>query len=224
MEAISGLSYYPVYKVFEDFCKICSCSLHNTFKDAPVMAQSYYRDLFISREQEFKNIANKYDKAVFNEYFPSLMAILARLLLENPKDYLGAIFARLNLGQHYRGQFFTPSHICEFMAEITFNENLEKAIQEKGYCRVAEPTCGSGAMVLGLVKCLQNRGIEKLGGKLYIEATDIDELCVCMTYTQLSLLGLSVRVIHGNSLSGEIFSTWDSPNLQMANLTGYFNF
>ena len=109
------------------------------------------------------------------------------------------------------------------MAEITFNENLEKAIQEKGYCRVAEPTCGSGAMVLGLVKCLQNRGYEKLGGKLYIEATDIDELCVCMTYTQLSLLGLSVRVIHGNSLSGEIFSTWDSPNLQMANLTGYFN-
>ena len=159
------------------------------------MAQSYYRDLFISREQEFKNIANKYDKAVFNEYFPSLMAILARLLLESPKDYLGTIFARLNLGQHYRGQFFTPSHICEFMAEITFNENLEKAIQEKGYCRVAEPTCGSGAMVLGLVKCLQNRGYEKLGGKLYIEATDIDELCVCMTYTQLSLLGLSVRVI-----------------------------
>ena len=91
------------------------------------------------------------------------------------------------------------------------------------YCRVAEPTCGSGAMVLGLVKCLQNRGYEKLGGKLYIEATDIDELCVCMTYTQLSLLGLSVRVIHGNSLSGEIFSTWDSPNLQIANLAGYFN-
>lgn len=84
-------------------------------------------------------------------------------------------------------------------------------------------TCGSGAMVLGLVKCLQNRGYEKLGGKLYIEATDIDELCVCMTYTQLSLLGLSVRVVHGNSLSGEIFSTWDSPNLQMANLMGYFN-
>ena len=40
-------------------------------------------------------------------------------------------------------------------------------------------------------------------GKLYIEGTDIDELCVCMTYTQLSLLGLSVRVIHGNSLSGD---------------------
>ena len=125
MEAISGLSYYPVYKVFEDFCKICSCSLHNTFKDAPVMAQSYYRDLFISREQEFKNIANKYDKAVFNEYFPSLMAILARLLLESPKDYLGTIFARLNLGQHYRGQFFTPSHICEFMAEIP-NQKQQK--------------------------------------------------------------------------------------------------
>ncbi len=59
--------------------------------------------------------------------------------------------------------------------------------------------------------------------KIYYIWDDIDELCVCMTYTQLSLLGLSVRVIHGNSLSGEIFSTWDSPNLQMANLAGYFN-
>lgn len=44
-----------------------------------------------------------------------------------------------------------------------------------------------------------------------------------MTYTQFSLLGLSVRVIHGNSLLEEIFSTRDSQNLQMANLTGYFN-
>ena len=78
--------------------------------------------------------------------------------------------------------------------------------------------------VIVLADGMADEPIEKLGGKLYIEATDIDELCVCMTYTQLSLLGLSVRVIHGNSLSGEIFSTWDSPNLQMANLTGYFNF
>ncbi len=76
---------------------------------------------------------------------------------------------------------------------------------------------------MGWVKCQQNREIEKLGGRLDMEAKDIDEICVCMTYTQLSLLGLIVRVIHSNSLSGEIFSTWDSPNLQMANLAGYFN-
>ena len=35
-------------------------------------------------------------------------------------------------------------------------------------------------------------------------------------------LGLSVKVIHGNSLTQEVFDTWYSPNLQMANMTGYF--
>lgn len=78
-------------------------------------------------------------------------------------------------------------------------------------------------MVLGIVQCLKNRGYEQLGGKLYIEATDIDPLCVNMAFIQLSLLGLSVKVIHGNSLTQEVFDTWDSPNLQMANMTGYFN-
>ena len=104
----------------------------------------------------------------------------------------------------------------------TFDEGFEKAIAEKGYCRVAEPACGSGAMVLGIVQCLKNHGYEQLGGKLYIEATDIDPLCVNMAFIQLSLLGLSVKVIHGNSLTQEVFDTWDSPNLQMANMTGYF--
>ena len=152
-----------------------------------------------------------------------MLADLTRLLLESPKDYLGTIFMELNLGKHFNGQFFTPSHICEFMAEITFDDGFEKAIAEKGYCRVAEPACGSGAMVLGIVQCLKNRGYEQLGGKLYIEATDIDPLCVSMAFIQLSLLGLSVKVIHGNSLTQEVFETWDSPNLQMANMTGYFS-
>lgn len=151
------------------------------------------------------------------------IADLTRLLLESPKDYLGTIFMELNLGKHFNGQFFTPSHICEFMAEITIDDGFEKAISEKGYCSVAEPACGSGAMVLGIVQCLKNRGYKQLGGKLYIEATDIDPLCVSMAFIQLSLLGLSVKVIHGNSLTQEVFETWDSPNLQMANMTGYFN-
>ena len=100
---------------------------------------------------------------------------------------------------------------------------MENAIKEKGYFSMAEPACGSGAMVIGLVRCMKNRGYDNLGGKIYIEATDIDALCVDMTYTQLSLLGLSVRVIHGNSLTMETFNTWDSPNLQVAKMAGYFN-
>lgn len=189
----------------------------------PVMARSYYKEQYDKRENEYLEVIKRYDKNVFGTYFPQMLADLTRLLLESPKDYLGTIFMELNLGKHFNGQFFTPSHICEFMAEITIDDGFEKAIAEKGYCRVAEPACGSGAMVLGIVQCLKNRGYKQLGGKLYIEATDIDPLCVSMAFIQLSLLGLSVKVIHGNSLTQEVFETWDSPNLQMANMTGYFN-
>ena len=202
---------------------MCSCSLHNAFMKVPAMARSYYKEQYNKRENEYLEVIKRYDKNVFGTYFPQMLADLTRLLLESPKDYLGTIFMELNLGKHFNGQFFTPSHICEFMAEITIDDGFEKAIAEKGYCRVAEPACGSGAMVLGIVQCLKNRGYKQLGGKLYIEATDIDPLCVSMAFIQLSLLGLSVKVIHGNSLTQEVFETWDSPNLQMANMTGYFN-
>ena len=197
--------------------------MHNTFKDNPIMADSCYRDLYNKRESEYLEIVSRYKKEVFCDYFPHLMANLAYLLLQKPKDYLGAIFSQLNLSQHYRGQYFTPSHICEFMAEIVFPENIEQIINEKGYYHLAEPACGSGAMVLGVVQCMKNRGYEELGGKIYIEATDIDPLCVDMTYTQLSLLGLSAKVVHGNSLTMDVFNTWETPNLQVARVSGYFN-
>ena len=43
LEKISGLSHFPMYRVFEDFCTVCSCSLHNAFMKVPAMARSYYK-------------------------------------------------------------------------------------------------------------------------------------------------------------------------------------
>ena len=41
-----------------------------------------------------------------------------------------------------------------------------------------------------------------------VHAVDIDVLCVHMSFIQFSLLGLSAEVVHGNSLSNEVFATW----------------
>lgn len=40
---------------------------------------------------------------------------------------------------------------------------------------------------------------------------DIDENCLLMTYVQLSLLGIDARCQVKNSLSNEVYSTWDTP-------------
>lgn len=151
-----------------------------------------------------------------------MLADLTRLLLENPKDYLGTIFMELNLGKHFNGQFSLHPIFANLWQKSHLMMVLRKQLPKRLLlgCRTGVRFRCDG---IGNCPMSENRGYKQLGGKLYIEATDIDPLCVSMTFIQLSLLGLSVKVIHGNSLTQEVFETWDSPNLQMANMTGYFS-
>ena len=144
---------------------------------------------------------------------------LSELLAWQPDDYLGRYFGQMRLDKHFHGQFFTPIHVCEFMAAVAFGDGLP---QGKPYVTVAEPACGSGAMIIGLIRHLQKQGMTDLGGKLAILATDIDSLCVNMAYLQLGILGLSVRITHGNSLTDEVWDAFDTPNLQINTCLGYF--
>ena len=48
-----------------------------------------------------------------------------------------------------------------------------------------------------------------------VQAIDIDVLCVDMCYIQLTLLHISAEVIHGNSLSFEVFRVWYTPSYIM---------
>ena len=105
------------------------------------------------------------------------------------------------------------------MAAVAFGDGLP---QGKPYVTVAEPACGSGAMIIGLIRHLQKQGMTDFGGRLAILATDIDSLCVNMAYLQLGILGLSVRITHGNSLTDEVWDAFDTPNLQINTCLGYF--
>lgn len=105
------------------------------------------------------------------------------------------------------------------MAAVAFGDNFP---QGEPYITVAEPACGSGAMIIGLVRYLQKQGITNLGGKLVISATDIDSLCVNIAYLQLGILGLSVRITHGNSLTNEAWDAFDTPNLQINTCLNFF--
>lgn len=127
-------------------------------------------------------------------------------------------FGQMRLDKHFHGQFFTPIHICEFMAAITFGDKLPTG----RYLKVAEPACGSGAMIIGAVRHFKKLGVNNLGGKLLIQATDIDSLCVNMAYLQLGILGLSVQIVHGNTLTLEAWDAFDTPNLQINNCLGYY--
>lgn len=137
--------------------------------------------------------------------YARLCALMGMAVWENrddPKDILGAVYHELRLHNEWSGQFFTPDTICRMMAMITgVDQETEEVIV------VNEPTCGSGAMVIGAIWAMQQKGFDYQSRILFI-ACDIDIRCVWMAYIQFCLYGIPAIVVHGNSLAMEKWTRW----------------
>lgn len=171
--------------VFNDFLTLSYCSL----------AQTVYRS--DNLEQRYLNIIKTYTKEQAEE-FSKLLAFLVLGLEQAPQDFLGQVFMSLNLGSQANGQYFTPYSVSKFMTEINFTEI--ETIQNNQLITLSEPCCGSGALIIAFAQTLREHNIN-YQQKLFVEAIDISEMCFKMTYIQLSLLGISARVVQGDSLS-----------------------
>lgn len=184
---------YNLWDVFTDFVTTSAISL----------AQSVH---FIQeREDEYMRIVKKYDKEHFLE-FPKWFALLIEALEESPTDVLGRVFMGLELGNKYAGQFFTPSSVCEVMAQMTYNGVPE----DKGYVTLHEPASGSGATVLAFAKVMRDDG-KDLSRELWCSTVDVDRRAALMCYLQLSLWGIPAEVIVGNTLTLETREVWHTP-------------
>ena len=204
LKIIRSLTYaYDTWAIFYDFLEMSAISISN----AVDLKQ------FDTREQQYLKTINKYPPDV-QKLFPQMYAELALALdyeYRNGRfvDILGILFHELELHNKYRGQFFTPGHICDFMGKILLDEN-DKTVIKQGYISVAEPACGSGAMVLGFANAMKECGYNH-NQQMFVMATDIDLKCAYMCYLQLSLYGIPAVIIHGNSLSLEEWSRWYTP-------------
>lgn len=109
------------WDVWRDFIVMYACALSN-----PVDKQHYDE-----REALYLRTIKKYNKQE-QPLFSELAAHTVMALEENPEqDFLGSIFMSLNLGNQHNGQFFTPYHVCELMAEVSMQDSVLK-IERKG--------------------------------------------------------------------------------------------
>jgi type I restriction-modification system DNA methylase subunit len=92
-------------------------------------------------------------------------------------DVLGEYFEQ-HLCRKNSGQFFTPWHICQFMAACTAGN----AIQSDTPLRVLDPSCGSGRMLLA--------GSRSFGRQHEFYGIDVDHTCVKMAALNLFLNGV----------------------------------
>lgn len=192
------------WDVWRDFIVMYACALSN-----PVDKQHYDE-----REALYLRTIKKYNKQE-QPLFSELAAHTVMALEENPEqDFLGSIFMSLNLGNQHNGQFFTPYHVCELMAEVSMQDSVLK-IEKEGYITINDPCCGAGATLIAGVHAAKKR-LEKAGynyqNHVFVVAQDIDITVALMCYIQLSLLGVAGYVKVGNSLTDPITTNDSTEN------------
>ncbi len=207
---------YSLITLFDDFCCMAMACLHNSpYTIGKLEPQAHYKDTVAKLEENYEKIAKKYDTQAWDK-FAFILAKLITAMHKKNYDYLGSIYMMLGLGNANAGQFFTPSHICDLMANLTINKaSIEQCIKDRKPITMHDPTCGSGAMAIGFINALKNDcKLEDYEKWVHITLIDIDYLCVKMAYIQMAILGVAATVICGNTLTMEICDKFDTPNLQ----------
>lgn len=199
---------HPVYVVFRDFCELAALSLSNS------VDKSHY-DI---REAKYMEIIKSYTKEEINR-FPEMFANVVMGLEAGFSDFMGASFMELDLGSHWHGQFFTPYPVASLMARLGLSNSIHDEIEKNGFISYCEPAVGAGVMVIAFIEALKEAGIN-YQKHLHVTAIDVDITAVHMAYIQLSLLGIPAIVVHGNSLTDEVFGCWYTP----FHVLGFWNY
>ena len=180
-EIVSGiqkLAYrHPAYQIFQDWLEISAIAISNSVDLAN----------FEDREKRYLELINQYKEE--QNALVELFATLVRNLTDEvetsgtPRDVLGEVFHGLELHNKYKGQFFTPNHICEFMGRAVLAGDTEEVISERGFVSVCEPCVGSGGLVIGLAAAMAYHK-HNYQTELVVTACDIDIKCVHIPTTE----------------------------------------
>lgn len=200
-ENIKKLGYkHGVGSIFEDFEKCCAYSLMLAVKKDDEIEDSYNKLISKYNEEEVATFSKMY------------LALSVESLKNKQQDILGELYENLGLSTDRLGQFFTPVNICNMMANMIFDkESAEKEINDNGYIMVSDPACGSGRTLLAYLNAARENGISS--DNIFFHGGDISELCTCMTYVNLSLMGANAMIQNMDTLLNKVYYTYFTPNL-----------
>lgn len=177
------------WQVWSDLITAIACSLSNTVDRTPKH--------FEAREKEFAECVKRLGSI---EAPAKILAIIVMAFENQPEqDFLGKIYMTLELGNHWKGQFFTPYNICKMMSEITARD-VQEQIEKQGYVSVCDPACGAGATLIAAANTMKDMKYNFQNHVLFV-GQDIDRITGMMCYIQLSLLGCSGYICVANSLT-----------------------
>ena len=190
------------WQVWSDFVEMTAIAISNRFEIRGKVKQD--------REKRYLAIIGQYKERA-QQIFPELVAILVDALEREPEqDFLGEMFMALELGSHWKGQFFTPYSVCRMMAKINTADAKDK-IEEKGWVSVNDPACGAGATLIAARNQMALDGIGRT--QAFFIGQDLDRTAAMMCYIQLSLLGCAGYVVIADTLLHPVTGPMLWPNL-----------
>ena len=178
---------YSSYEVFTDWIRCCALSMSNA-------VTGRWMKIWADREKMYMDTVCRYTKDEVH-MFSEMLGLLAMALEKDMEDVLGNIYMMSGMGSKSSGQFFTPFHLSELVAECSVCD-----ADEDGKYRINEPSCGGGGMIIAAAKVLKARGID-YQKKIDVVAQDLDWKGVYMCYLQLGLLGIPAVCVQGDTLA-----------------------
>lgn len=175
---------YGRWEVWADFITMSACSLCLSDRQ--------------KREQEYASIVKKYRPEEVQR-FTEMFALTVEALERNPdQDFLGNLFMKFDLGNTWKGQFFTPYHVCQCMTALTAGD-LKQQLERQSWISVNDPAVGAGALMIAFAQECLRQNVNYQKNVLFV-GQDVDRTAAMMSFVQLSLLGCAGYIIVGDSL------------------------
>ncbi|RPI19469.1 MAG: SAM-dependent methyltransferase [Ignavibacteriae bacterium] len=130
------------------------------------------------------------------DYFAKAFTALLKIMQETNDDILGELYMQWNMANKFRGQYFTPKQVAEFMA---------KAISPQGG-KILDPACGSGIMLISCFKTMTNAQLDEA----VFYGQDIDLTCVKMCALNLLFFNVNGVVVWGDTLAFECKKAYET--------------
>lgn len=183
-----------MWERWEAMMNVIACML-----SIPIETEKTIREQRLDTFNHYMEILN--NKEAVSEFFDALIETIE----ENPcEDVLGELYMSLRLGDHRKGQYFTPSSVAELMARITMDkETIERKKSNGERFSISDSCCGAGVMLLAGAKVLKENGVNYQTEALYV-GQDIDRIVSLMCFIQLSLNGCNGYVCIANTLTNPV--------------------
>lgn len=189
---------HQLHTVFGDFCELSALAISNSTDLAR-------RE---KREARYLEIVGRYNAEEVAR-FPQMLGRLVEALEGEIHDALGKLFMALELGNHWKGQFFTPYSLALLMAQMQLHD-AAALVKERGFVTIAEPAAGAGCMVIACAQTLREQGLN-YQEVMHVTAQDLDSTAAHMCYVQMALLGIPGVVVVGDTLRMEERDRWYTP-------------